>query len=183
LTKGKYAAGLARRKSLYILARLQEDPKNRRYWEKAMKRELTTILGIACVITSTGCREAKAPAKEVKALEPLSGETAGAPAPPPPDAENATGVIVEESATEPVFIAASLGEPARVIAPADIGAPVTADPLTVLTQAVKSFSNLKKRAPKDLEELVKAGLISSLPKPPRGQEYIIDAERLEAKLK
>lgn len=50
--------------------------------------------------------------------------------------------------------------------------------LTELNEAVQAWFTSRGQAPASLEELAKAKFISKVPTPPRGQQYVIDAQNL-----
>jgi|GEM_PF-912828 len=50
-----------------------------------------------------------------------------------------------------------------------------------LTDALRKFRVKEKRVPDTLEELVAGGYIGSLPNPPAGMKFVIDAKKLEVK--
>ena len=50
--------------------------------------------------------------------------------------------------------------------------------LDILSQAVRKFGAEKQRVPKSLDEVVAAGYIKTLPQPPPGKRFSIDAKRM-----
>ncbi|MEO6035171.1 MAG: hypothetical protein ABIQ35_07945 [Verrucomicrobiota bacterium] len=54
--------------------------------------------------------------------------------------------------------------------------------LSSLTQAVRKFSAEHQRVPESLEEVVRAGYVTNMPKPPAGKKFILNPKRLEVSL-
>jgi len=77
-------------------------------------------------------------------------------------------------------VAAEPLNPASIV-PSAPGSPEHAS-LEMLTFAVQQFQGTKGRLPKDLNEVAAAGLIPSVPKPPAGQRYAIDAQKRQVVL-
>lgn len=94
-------------------------------------------------------------------------------------------VVVPDAPAE----ASEQAAPAAPAAPVNPAAIVAAEPgsaahasLEMLTFAVQQFHGTKGRLPKDLSELAAAGMIPSVPKPPAGQRYVIDAQKRQVVL-
>lgn len=60
--------------------------------------------------------------------------------------------------------------------------PDPAAALNTLTHAVRRYSAEKRRVPSNLQELVTAGYVTSLPAPPPGKKFVINAARVEVVL-
>jgi len=56
------------------------------------------------------------------------------------------------------------------------------DSLASVTQAIQSFMVGHERPPKDLNELVTAKLLKSIPQPPPGKKFVYTPSKLEIKL-
>ncbi|PAW86024.1 MAG: hypothetical protein B9S33_08985 [Pedosphaera sp. Tous-C6FEB] len=118
----------------------------------------TLVLALVCsasLLTLAACRR-KAPPAVVPAT-PAEAQGQAAPAAP----------------AAPV-------DPASIV-PAEPGSAAHAS-LEMLTFAVQQFQGKKGRLPNDLNELAAAGLIPSVPKPPVGQRYVIDAQKRQVVL-
>ena len=120
-----------------------------------MKALILVSIFSATLLTLTACRR-QAPTTVVPAT--------------PTEAQ---GQAAPEAPATPV-------DPASVV-PAEPGSAAHAS-LEMLTFAVQQFQGTKGRLPKDLNEVAAAGLISSVPKPPAGQRYVIDAQRRQVVL-
>lgn len=62
------------------------------------------------------------------------------------------------------------------------GAPDLTPTLANLTQALRKYSIENRRVPANLNELVTAGYIASLPSPPPGKKFAINPKRMEVVL-
>lgn len=60
--------------------------------------------------------------------------------------------------------------------------PDPAEALNTLTHAVRRYSAEKRRVPGNLQELLAAGYVTSLPAPPPGKKFVINAARVEVVL-
>jgi len=58
-----------------------------------------------------------------------------------------------------------------------------ASTLAALTQSLRKFSVEQRRVPPSLNDLVAAGYLSSLPQPPPGKLFSIDAKKIQVVLK
>lgn len=54
--------------------------------------------------------------------------------------------------------------------------------LNALTQVLRKYSFEKRRVPATVEELLAAGYVQSLPPPPAGKKFVIDAKRVVVEL-
>ena len=54
--------------------------------------------------------------------------------------------------------------------------------LGVLTQAVRKFSAERRLIPANLDEVLRAGYITSIPDPPAGTKFVLNPKRLEVTL-
>jgi hypothetical protein len=120
----------------------------------------------ACLVAS-GCSkkeptDAGAPAAPAAPAK-VSVDAPDAPPPPPPTAA-------------PV--------PAAGEAPRPDGPPSeeNVDELTRITRAIQSFAINNERPPKDLNELVRAKLLPSIPAAPAGKKFVYDPSHMSIKL-
>jgi hypothetical protein len=54
--------------------------------------------------------------------------------------------------------------------------------LQTINQALKKFAQDKKRVPPNLDELVQAGYLPRVPKPPLGKRFAIDPNKVEVRI-
>lgn len=68
--------------------------------------------------------------------------------------------------------------------PTAVADPADAREMTIdeMTAALEAWFTSRGSAPKNLEEMVKAGFIKKLPTPPAGKEFAIDAKNLKVVL-
>ncbi|HTI69706.1 MAG TPA: hypothetical protein VMF06_07055 [Candidatus Limnocylindria bacterium] len=84
-----------------------------------------------------------------------------------------TEPVVPATVETPAVPGISPTATASATAAAESGADTTASTLLQLTQAVRRFGVEQQRAPTTLDDLVKAGYLSSLPPAPPGKAFVI----------
>ena len=99
-----------------------------------------------------------------------------------PAAENSTGAEANQSGAatsglEAVTPGAVQVTPVVIGDNADMNAV-----LSQLTQAVRKYSFERRRMPKTLDEVVAAGYVSAMPKPPAGQRFTLEPKTVEVVL-
>lgn len=97
-----------------------------------------------------------------------------------------SGGCRKKSASEALPVAEPTGPSPIVLPdgtrPRGASAPVPAALATQLNNALHSFLEMKGRMPHDINELATAKLVPSVPPPPPGRKYAIDANKLEVLL-
>jgi len=145
-----------------------------------MKFLILAIWCVALVCLTPGCKRKKgappAPSEQGQAtsVEPSAASASPVPAPPPPPVTAAAPENDSQgSSPSPGNVQAAVQQELLRLKPPQGDGQVPSE--KAIIWAVDRFDEKYFRYPKDIDELVKVGLLKPLPAPPPGKKYLLDS--------